>query len=126
MLKSICNLFPFPHPPAATSAEMIEADWPEGDSADTSMFQGFGASKSPASVVVVVPPPGVVVVVVPEPGSHWQSTHGVLEHGAPSSQVSPLTGSRWPSPQRESAAANTTGRRCCTLTRPVAVVQVAS
>ena len=105
---------------------MIDPDSLEGDSPDTSMFQGFAASKRPASVVVVVAPARVVVVVVLDDGSHWQSMHGVLAHGVVSSHDSPRTGSRWPSPHRDGAAANATGRRCCALSRPLAVVQVAS
>src|SRR5262245_11731450 len=92
MLKSICSaVLPVPQPPAAASAPMIVDDSGATGSAETSWFQGFGASKRPASVVLVVPPGAVVVVVALPAGTHWQSVQvspGV-GHGLESSHASP-------------------------------------
>jgi len=61
MLKSMRN-DPKPQPPAAASAWMMPSDVALFGSVETSVFHGFGASKSrPASVVVVA---GLVVVDV--------------------------------------------------------------
>src|SRR5215468_10439315 len=108
MLKSICRRFPFPQPPAAASAPMIDADCGLGASALTSVFHGFGASNSPASVLVVVAPTDVVVVVVV---SQWQSMHVVpgAGHGVVSSHSS-VFGSRRPSPHVAVAAVKRTAR----------------
>src|SRR5262245_27958214 len=65
MLKSM-RIEPKPQPPAAASAWMMPSDVALLGSVETSVFQGFGASKSwPGTVVVVVVP--VVAVDVEEP-----------------------------------------------------------
>src|SRR5215813_2497860 len=92
MLKSIWSaVLPVPHPPAAASAPMIVDDSGATGSAEMSSFHGFGASKRPARVVLVVPPGAVVVVVELPDGTHWQSVHvspGVGQ-GLDSSHASP-------------------------------------
>jgi hypothetical protein len=61
MLKSMRRM-PVPQPPAEDSAWMIPSDVALFGRVEMSVFHGFGASKSPATVVVVAVP--VVVVVV--------------------------------------------------------------